>query len=909
MNKLLILMLVVLTLGAVPTGTWSQSDEKQPVAPLTGEEQKAELAKLREIFASVDKLPAKDARWVEVQAGPAKGKTWHKGWLLRESGAEIQLLTEDGRKETFGKKKLAAKRPPAEFTWSDVWAVRKADFAKYCRDFMAEKKKVKDDPDEIGVYRFQRERAAADAAVVDSSRLACWASAAGKEELARQLLKRAVDKLQERRSTYSGLPVSNKLHQFVAGETFPHVQDNSSALLGERDQDPRKSRLQSLEWNRALAKIPYRADHDAIVRLIKQLESLIAEDKAWKEPTKEEFAKLSVKQKAAYWLYHLRNLNVTQTSSPGMCMVLTDTPFTFMQSQDLAKKGTPNPAVELKKLGYEVLPQIIAHLDDARPTRCVGFWRHYAPDSYYTLTYGDCCQQIFEAIALHSIYERTSTSGYPMRDGLGKQCKQRAQRWWQEFQKKGEKQVLIEGTKGGDRDSYLNAERLVKKFPEAAFEPLRDGIRAAKEDWIRSNMLNYMRELKDARVVSFLREQAKGPHLYARVNAMEGLLERDQEAAVALLVAEWMKLDPEQAERDDRWGRGPERLQAALVRCGKEKAIAALAQKWKKIPLEWRHRSLEAMRDADKDFAKRSFTQAANKAVENLLISCLSDHEEGYRRRRTCDLAANALAVRWGEPKLFDLSKPLSVRNRQIVEVQNLWRKKQGLKPLRVPEARRVPPVADATVAPLLKTLVKSSSAQSQREATRALERLGLGALPRVRKELATLPKDHPARERLSKLTNRLACIVSDVHFSDDSVAWPDNMLKIAERLKNQPLSAKAFVEALVALHKVVPGKSGGMVVALDRDGDDTGIQLEIRVLPRRDPVEGGAVHLRRHEEVVVDGDEILNSMAATVGIGQETPSKWDSAAWKGLVSSLQRALEAPLEKQFQVRVEVSRGR
>src|SRR5712692_4864592 len=99
------------------------------------------------------------------------------------------------------------------------------------------------------------------------------------------------------------------------------------------------------------------------------------------------------------------------------------------------------------------------------------------------------------------------------------------------------------------------------------------------------------------------------------------------------------------------------------------------------------------------------------------------------------------------------------------------------------------------------------------------------------------------------------------------------------------------------------------MVIAVDRDGDDTGIQLEIRVLPRRDPAEGGAVHLRRQEEVVVDGHELLSSMSATVGIGRETQSEWNSAEWKGLVSSLQKALGSPPEKQFQVRVEVTRGR
>ncbi len=910
MNRSWSLALVVTAIATFPSASRAQFDGKRTEMLRTVEEQTAELAKLREIFASVDKLPAKGARWVAVQAGPAGQKTWHRGWRLRESDTEIQLLNEHGRKETYGKRKRAAKRPAAEFTWSDAWAVRDVDFAKYCRDFMAEKKKkAKDDPNEIGLFGFQRERMEAEAAVVSSARLACWASVTGNDGLARQLLRRAADKLQERRSTFIGLPASNKVHEFVAGETVPDVQVQSGfrALSGEREEDPRKERLRSLQWKRALARIPYRSDHDTILQGIKQLEILVAEDKAWKEPTRENFAKLSVKQKAAYWLHHLRDLNVTQTSSPGMCMVLSDEPLAFMQSHDLAKKGTPNAAVELKKLGYEALPQIIAHLDDARPTRCVGFWRFGIPEGYYTLTYGDCCQQIFEAIALHSIYERTTSSGYPLRDGLGKQCKERAERWWREFQKKGERRTLIEGTQRGDRDSYLNAERLVKKFPEAAFEPLRDGIRAAKEDWIRSNMLNYLRELKDGRVIPFLREQAQGPHLYARVNALEGLLEREQGEAAELLVVEWMKLDPEQVDWDQ--SRGVERLQAALARCGKERAIAALALKWKTIPLEWRHRSLETLRDADKDFAGKPFTQAARKAVDKLLISCLNDREEGYRRRRTCDLAADALAVRWGRPKLFALSGPLSVRNRKVVEVENVWRKKQGLKPLPAPEARRVAPVAETALAPLLKTLVASSSAPARRDAAGAVERLGLGALPRVRRELASLPKDHPAREPLSKLASRLACVISDVHFSDDSVARPDRMRKAAEALKGQPLSEKAFVELLVAVHKLVPAESSGMVIALDRDGDDTGVQLEIRVLPRRDPPQGGAVHLRRREEVAVDGRDLLNNQSATVGVGQETPSQWDSAEWKSLVTALHEALTAPPEKQFEVRVEVSRGR
>ena len=80
------------------------------------------------------------------------------------------------------------------------------------------------------------------------------------------------------------------------------------------------------------------------------------------------------------------------------------------------------------------------------------------PESYYTLTYGDCCQQIFEAIALHSIYDRSTTNGYPIKDGEGKRCKERAEAWWKDFQKKGEKLVLLEGTGRGDGNSYEYAD-------------------------------------------------------------------------------------------------------------------------------------------------------------------------------------------------------------------------------------------------------------------------------------------------------------------------------------------------------------------------------------------------------------------------------------------------------------------
>src|SRR5262249_21183334 len=160
------------------------SNEKDKKATLTPQEQKSELAKLREIFASVDKLLAKGARWVEVQAGAAKHKAWHHGWLLRETDDEIEILSTDGWKAMFDKKKLRTKKPDAEFEYSDVWEVRDGDFEKFCHAFLTKKKEErKEDPNELGVYRMLGERMELEGAVVNAARLACWADVMGKDEV------------------------------------------------------------------------------------------------------------------------------------------------------------------------------------------------------------------------------------------------------------------------------------------------------------------------------------------------------------------------------------------------------------------------------------------------------------------------------------------------------------------------------------------------------------------------------------------------------------------------------------------------------------------------------------------------------------------------------------------------------
>ena len=150
-------------------------------------------------------------------------------------------------------------------------------------------------------------------------------------------------------------------------------------------------------------------------------------------------------------------------------------------------------------------------------------------------------------------------------------------------------------------------------------------------------------------------------------------------------------------------------------------------------------------------------------------------------------------------------------------------------------------------------------------------------SLNHLRNQIKSFKEDEPARKLLQVVASRIACTVVAAQFSDDSVAKPAEILAIANSLKSKPLSADDFVETVLAITKLVPANASGLCVAIDRDGDDTGMQLEIRLLPRNDPKPGESVHLGREEIIRVGGDHLHSSMGASAGIGSDdsTPFAW----------------------------------
>lgn len=152
--------------------------------------------------------------------------------------------------------------------------------------------------------------------------------------------------------------------------------------------------------------------------MVESYESLLAEDHDWRDPGEEEIAKLSVDDQARYWIHRLRDLAARQFMQPGGVSILGD--FAGLDEKN-------NPAEQLRLLGWAAVPFLIEHFEDQRPTRSMGYWRDFAPESYYLLDYARCCQEILGAIAGHCPNDKKA-----------------AEAWWREKGKLGAEGYYLE---------------------------------------------------------------------------------------------------------------------------------------------------------------------------------------------------------------------------------------------------------------------------------------------------------------------------------------------------------------------------------------------------------------------------------------------------------------------------------
>ena len=460
------------------------------------------------VFEAIEPTNVKGKRWVVVEAGPTGAEATREGWLLEEQADAIRVMDSNGRVERLVMPRVGQKRPSIEEEqrriegltygslpdYGTVWRVRSGDFPAYCRRLEKEMREA--------VVMVSGERSLSDDRVVAAAQCAYWLARLGEKRLALELCRLAD----------SGLKANGPLERVVANDV---VHERYAEATNSACRAPRLESLRA--WEKVVA-IPYHKYVDEAKQMVRDYKSLIAEDEKWKEPGAEVLKRMTLEQKAAYWVYHLRDVSAHQWSIPGTCCLLS--PWDSPSRPDAPDDYPPR---KLKELGMAAVPLLVAHLDDTRPTRSVALANRFSSDPWYVLRYGDCCQQIFEGITGRTIYR----GQYPHMEGKAKECKAEAERWWKEYQQKGDKRMLIEAVEAGDRDSAKQAERLLAKYPNAIFEPLVKGARRSKDPWVSKEFVEIADRVRDVRVTSFLQDELRDPQRSARVAAARALTARN----------------------------------------------------------------------------------------------------------------------------------------------------------------------------------------------------------------------------------------------------------------------------------------------------------------------------------------------------------------------------------------------
>ncbi|MEM9346110.1 MAG: hypothetical protein AAGB26_05795 [Planctomycetota bacterium] len=389
-----------------------------------------DFERLSEVFTQPDVALIKGKPWVIVDVGPADFSFDRRGWLINDGDKRIELVDLQGELHRFRRPGEDEQRPrinedpEGKFLWADLqnadyataWRVHVASYESENETFL-EKGMPQEEGDD-GIFSDVNQRFTLADHVVEAARHAHFTYQLGGIDHAEALYKHALEaqgKYSGRYATGAKNPVP--LHTFVVDRIASGLSNGGIFLA--HGKAPRKDLLS--RWRR-ITSLPDHKHTDEAKAMVKHYQHLLEEDAQWVEPDAEAVEQMTQEEQVAYWMYHLRDHDAGQWMDPGRCNVFSDQGWGF---DEAAKK--PNPAVELKKLGVAAIPQLIAHMDDARPTRCKGHWRSYWPEGHYLLRYGDCCQQIFESITGHEIYEG---GGYPIRSGAGKQCKERAAQWW-----------------------------------------------------------------------------------------------------------------------------------------------------------------------------------------------------------------------------------------------------------------------------------------------------------------------------------------------------------------------------------------------------------------------------------------------------------------------------------------------
>jgi hypothetical protein len=491
--------------------------------------------------------------------------------------------------------------------------------------------------------------------------------------------------------------------------------------------------------------------------------------------------------------------------------------------------GRAGSAARLVGAGFDAVPALLDALGDERFSRSL-LWRHSWKGQYRD---GFAVERVRHHVerVLEEIAARRFLSDDEIR------------RWWKEVSRKGEQLVLVEGTAAGKQDSARQGQRLIEKYPDVAEAAILQGIEAAAVDWHRENLVRLLAFFPTARTTGFLlQDLTRGPTLESRVDAAWLLLARGRPEPVPAMIALWRSGDWKKLRSG---GFDDEHFIQFLCHCGKRAAVVALDRTLSRETKDVRYTVLTALMQGPRssqawaplgDRQPLRMEPGWESAVEELLVRCLLDTGQlhalsaqydglSFSDPRLSDVAAIALSRHLPRKYRYDRDAPRAECERQRIRIANMWRAEHGLEPLPVPEPPAVEPLLEEVARPLRDAVL----AELRGPALAAVEKHGLPALAHVLKWLDRIEADHPAREALSALSKRLACIVLGYEVSADS-APPDEPLRSKlQALVGKPLSADAFVGVVLHVTRALPEGATGIVLRAVRERKG-GVILKVRL-------------------------------------------------------------------------------
>jgi hypothetical protein len=396
------------------------------------------------------------------------------------------------------------------------------------------------------------------------------------------------------------------------------------------------------------------------------LTRMIAEDEAHAKTAPADLSRLPVAERVRELIFQLRDQHSSHM-------------YTFTLERQ--HEDTNTAADQLAAIGYPAAPQLLAAANDPALTRSLrdtysGF-NLSTITTYSVLTVGDVAVGVLERIA-----GRTFTQ--PAKPETLK----KAATWWSDFQRKGERQMLIEGTESGDADSPTQARLLLDRYPDAAPAAVIKGARAATLLGPRDALLMLFKKFDSPEALAFLDEESRGGLSASRFVAAGILNQKGRPEAVHRMIDEWEKT---RSDKPEGMG-GPTEIERFLASVDSPEAIAALGKDLQSHSLQTRLAIVDTVGGGGSEWYGPPVPKhsAATLAVtEELLVTALQDEGQGsvvgtrmgksINHPRVCDLAGLFLNCLWPDRYLFDASASIEVRDTQRIECQEVWRKAHNL--------------------------------------------------------------------------------------------------------------------------------------------------------------------------------------------------------------------------------------